>query len=70
METSLNVYDYPSPPDPEENAREIRARVTISFDVEDWFSKDWGNDEIISEIRNNIYEYDWNYNMKVEEIDL
>ena len=60
---------YPSPPDPEETGKEIKARVTISFDIDEWFPKDWDIDEIKSYIENHYHEFDWE-EKNVEEVDM
>ena len=58
---------YPCPPDPEETGQEIQARVTISFDIDEWFPKNWNMDEIKEYIINNYQDFKCeNFDYEVE----
>ena len=67
METSWNVYDYPSPPDDSETSREVNATVTITFSVNEFFPKHWDDEEIKTYIIDNYEELNCdNFNYEVE----
>lgn len=63
METSLMVHDYPEPP--EDKAKEVRARVTITYIVEGEVPEEWDTLDIESDIKQNFDDY----NIRKEEID-
>lgn len=67
IETSLNVYDYPSPPEIEKKT--IRPHILISFDLEYDVPKSWTKEKIIDDIKENLDDFTW-YNERIEDIDL
>lgn len=67
METSLNVYDYPSPPEIEE--QHIKATVIIAVDLEYDVPKDWDVEKIKNDIEENLDDFTW-HNERIEDIDL
>ena len=69
METSLNVYDYPSPPEPKEKLKDVTVFVRYKiFDV----VKDLDDDELIQDINKNIDDYlnTYDYDIYVEDVEL
>lgn len=67
METSLNVYDYPSPPEIEEKT--IKAKIYLSFEIEEEVPKSWTREDIINDIKENLDDFTW-HNERIEDIDL
>lgn len=67
METSWNVYDYPDPPEIEE--QHIQATVIIAIDLEYDVPKSWDVEKIKDDIKENLDDFTW-YNERIEEIDL
>lgn len=67
METSLNVYDYPSPPEIEQ--QHIQATVIIAIDLEYDVPKEWDVEKIKNDIKENLDDFTW-YNERIEDIDL
>ncbi len=66
IETSLNVTDYPSPPEAEE--KNIGGEITIRCKFETEVPKSWDYEEIKNYIKQNIGEFiDIN---NYEEIDI
>ncbi len=55
METSLNVTDYPSPPEYEQKSIEGEIRLTFKF--EDSVPKSWSKEDIINEVKENLIDY-------------
>lgn len=55
METSLNVTDYPSPPEPKEQL--IWGTIHLSYDLDDYFPEDWDIETIKNEIKENLSDY-------------
>lgn len=66
METSLNVR-YPEPD--EENTKHIEARVTISFSVECDVPDKYEELDIEQEIKERLYELNWQ-DETIEEVEV
>ena len=60
---------YPCPPEPEETGQKIKANITITFDIDEWFPKNWDYEEIKDYIESNYSEFDWQ-NVEVVEVDM
>lgn len=56
METSWNVYDYPTPP--EEKTKIIKGKLYVAYDFETEVPENWGYDEIMEDIEENRIEYE------------
>jgi len=69
METSWNVYDYPSPP--EEKVVGKTITVLVSFTVyNDEFEEKLDNEQIKSYVRENISDYIREGEMNIEDIEV
>lgn len=55
METSWNVYDYPTQ---DENTKTIKGKLYEVYDFEMEVPKYWGRDEIMEDIYENRIEYE------------
>lgn len=69
METSLNVYDYPDPPEDKHERKDVTVYVKYKvFDV----VADMEETELIQEIRARLDDYlsDYSYDEYVEEVEL
>lgn len=69
METSLNVYDYPDPPEDKHERKNVTVYVRYNFfDV----VADMEENELIEEIKRDIQNYirDYDYDIDVEEVEL
>lgn len=55
METSLNVTDYPSPPEYEQKS--IEGEITLTFKFEDMIPNSWSREDIINNIKENLIDY-------------
>ena len=55
METSLNVYDYPDPP--EERTKTIKGKMYLVYKFEMEVPEDWDECDIKNDMYNNISEY-------------
>ena len=55
METSLNVYDYPDPP--EEKTKTIKGKMYLVYKFEMEVPEDWDECDIKNDMYNNISEY-------------
>lgn len=58
METSWNVYDYPTP---EEQTKTIKGKMYVAYDFEVEVPKYWGIDEIMEDIYENRIEYEQSF---------
>lgn len=67
METSLNVYDYPEPPETKE--RHIKVRVHITQEAEYDIPDDWDDEDIKQDIEDNINYIMWN-NLEIKEVEV
>ena len=67
METSLNVYDYPEPPEPKE--KHIRVKVYITQEVDYYCPIAWNKDDIKQDIDDNINYFNWE-NIEIEDIEV
>jgi len=69
METSLNVYDYPSPPEVDE--RTITGHVVVSFDVISDVPVNW-DDKQLKEFIEVCVNTHMKYfdNVEIEDIEL
>lgn len=69
METSLNVYDYPSKPEKEEQV--VKGTIHISYTFEMEVPKRFDREDILDDIKANIDDYiDMATDMTIEEIDI
>lgn len=68
METSLNVYDYPDPPEEKMTTRNIKIYLTIM--TYDDFNEKWSDEDIKKYIADNLWEYIQNGNTQIEDIEL
>lgn len=64
METSLNVYDYPSPP--EKKTKTIKGRLYLEYKFEMEVPDDWEE----SDIKQDVYENTSEYQQDLDEIDI
>ena len=69
METSLNVYDYPSPPEADE--RTVTGHVNVSFDVISDVPANWDEEQLreFIEVCVNTHMKYFD-NVKIEDIEL
>jgi len=67
METSLMVNDYPEPN--EEKEKHVKARVTISFDVEYDVPDEWEELDIERDIKQIYNELNW-CDEKIEDVEI
>lgn len=58
---------YPCPPEPK--VKHIKARIFISFDIEDDFPINWEDDEIKDYICKNIDDYDWD-DKEIDDVEV
>ena len=56
IETSLNVYDYPSPP--EEKIKRATGYVTVTYRFDDEFPSTYTDEDIKSHIERYAGDYD------------
>ena len=66
METSLNVYDYPNPPE----ERETNLQIFITISTTDVFPKEWDEEEIESYVKANISDYMRENEIEINEIEI
>ena len=64
METSLNVYDYPTPP--EEKTKTIKGRLYLTYKFEMEVPDDWE----ICDIKQNVYENVNDYQQDLDDIEI
>ncbi len=55
IETSLNVTDYPTPPEVADKA--ISGTITVTFNLDAEVPSSWNEDAIISDIKKNLNDY-------------
>ena len=55
IETSLNVTDYPTPPEYEERPIEGEIRLTFKFETD--IPESWSREDIIDNIKENLSDY-------------
>ena len=55
METSWNVYDYPT--QPEEEMKTIKGKIIVEYKFEIEVPAKWEEDEIRDDIYNNLSDY-------------
>ena len=67
METSLMVYDYPSPP--EEKTKTIKGKVYLEYKFEMEVPSNWEDIDIIQDIHENISEYQQDL-VEITDIDI
>ena len=64
---SFGAGSYPEPP--EEKEKTIKAKIYISFDIEEDVPEKWHEEEIKRYIKEYYNDFDM-YNIKLEDIDL
>lgn len=55
IETSLNVYDYPEPP--EERTKTIKGKMYLVYKFEMEVPEDWDESDIKNDMYDNINDY-------------
>lgn len=68
METSLNVTDYPTPPEIEEKT--IAGEITLTFKFETDVPTSWSREDIINNIKENLTDYVDLHDYEEIEIDV
>ena len=66
MDTSWNVYDYPTAPEHDET--DITIYVTLK--TTDAFPENWEPEEMKDYIRSNIREYLYDAELEINEIEV
>ena len=67
METSLNVYDYPDPP--EERTKTIKGKMYLVYKFEMEVPEDWDESDIKNDMYENINEYEQDLD-EIYDIDI
>ena len=67
METSLNVYDYPDPP--EERTKTIKGKMYLVYKFEMEVPEDWDESDIKNDMYENIDEYEQDLD-EIYDIDI
>ena len=67
METSLNVYDYPDPP--EEKTKTIKGKMYLVYKFEMEVPEDWDESDIKNDMYNNSSEYEQDLD-EIYDIDI
>ncbi len=68
METSLNVTDYPTPPEYEQKS--IQGEIILTFKFEDSVPASWTREDIINNIKENLIDYVFIHDYEEIEIDI
>lgn len=55
MDTSLMVYDYPSPPEPK--TKTIKGKMYLVYKFEMEVPEEWDESDIKADMYENIYDY-------------
>lgn len=58
---------YPTPPEIEEKT--IKAKIYLSFEIEEEVPKNWTREDIICDIKENLDDFTW-YNEEIEDIEV
>ncbi len=67
IETSLNVNDYPEPPEIKEKS--IKRKVILTYEVEDEIPESWNEEDISKYIKENLNKYISLYDYEDIEIE-
>ena len=67
METSLNVYDYPEPP--EERTKTIKGKMYLVYKFEMEVPEEWDESDVLNDMYENINEYQQDLD-EITDIDI